>query len=177
MGATSIFAGIQQAVESSGGTVTFSEIAEYDSSNKPDVVIYVFGESPYAEYFGDRDLEGVYYGQDGTTLEYDALNKYDAAMIKNLQDSGIPVVSIFVSGRPMIINEEIESSEAFVAAWLPGSEGDGIAEVLFKNAADEVNYNFKGKLSYSWPKSVGSTPNIGDLGYDPLYEFGYGLTY
>ena len=178
VGATTIYSGIKQAVESSGGSASFSEYAAYDASNKPDVVIYVFGEYPYAEFFGDRDEEGVYYGQDGTTLEYDTMYKFDRDIIKSLEYEGIPVVGIFVSGRPMIINEEIENSEAFVAAWLPGSEGSGVAEVLFKNDADEINYNFKGKLSYSWPKSVlDDTPNVGDVNYDPLYEFGYGLTY
>ncbi|BCE03562.1 glycoside hydrolase family 3 protein [Marinicellulosiphila megalodicopiae] len=176
VGATSILEGIQNTV--SAENITFSEVGEFDEMNKPDVVVYVFGETPYAEFFGDRDIEAVTdYEQDGVTLEYQAATKKDLLAIQQFKEAGIPVVGIFVSGRPRVITDEIAQSDAFVAAWLPGSEGDGIAEVLFKNDADEINYDFKGKLSFSWPESIGDAFNFGDPSYSPLYDFGYGLTY
>jgi len=83
-----------------------------------------------------------------------------------------------LSGRPLWVNKEINSSDAFVAAWLPGSEGGGIADVLFTNPEGEVQYDFTGRLSFSWPKYVHQTViNLGDEGYDPLFPYGYGMNY
>jgi beta-glucosidase len=78
----------------------------------------------------------------------------------------------------MWVNPEINASDAFVAAFLPGSEGGGIADVLFRRPDGAVNFDFKGKLSYSWPKRADQTPlNRGDAHYDPLFAYGFGLTY
>ena len=83
------------------------------------------------------------------------------------------IVVVIVSGRPMIIDAIMPYASAIVAAWLPGTEGDGVAQVLFNNA-----YNFTGKLSHSWPRAYGDIPiNWGDGGYDPLFELGWGLSY
>jgi beta-glucosidase len=88
------------------------------------------------------------------------------------------IVTVLFSGRPLYANKELNRSDAFVAAWLPGTEGDGLADVLFRNDAGSVNFDFTGKLSYSWPKAACQTSiNRGDEGYDPLYAYGYGLTY
>lgn len=85
----------------------------------------------------------------------------------------MPTVSVFLSGRPLWVNPEMNQSDAFVAAWFPGSEGAGIADVLIGGKRD-----FTGRLSYSWPKTAGQfTLNKGTPGYDPLFAFGHGLSY
>jgi beta-glucosidase len=90
----------------------------------------------------------------------------------------VPVVAVFLSGRPMWVNPEINASDAFVAAFLPGSEGGGVADVLFRAKDGAIRNDFKGKLSYSWPKRADQTPlNYGDKAYDPLFAYGFGLTY
>jgi beta-glucosidase len=84
----------------------------------------------------------------------------------------MPVVAILLSGRPMIGNRSLDQCDAFIAAWLPGSEGQGITDVLFGD------YKPTGKLSCSWPRSMDQIPiNIGDSNYDPLFKYGYGLTF
>jgi beta-glucosidase len=84
----------------------------------------------------------------------------------------VPVVVVLLSGRPMVLGETLDTSHAFVAAWLPGTEGQGVADVLFGDFAPT------GKLSYSWPRSHDQLPiNVGDEGYDPLFAYGYGLTW
>jgi len=88
------------------------------------------------------------------------------------------VVAVFLSGRPLWVNPEINASDAFVAAWLPGSEGGGIADVLIGDKSGKPRRDFHGKLSFSWPKTAAQfTLNKGDKGYDPLFAYGYGLTY
>jgi beta-glucosidase len=90
----------------------------------------------------------------------------------------VPVVAVFLSGRPLWVNPEINASDAFVAAWLPGSEGGGIADVLVGDKAGKPRTDFHGKLAFSWPKTAGQfTLNKGDKGYDPQFAYGYGLTY
>ena len=164
-GASSIFSGIQQAVNAGGGKVTFSEEGSFEQ--KPDVAIVVIGEDPYAEWHGDR-----------SSIEYQVGVKSDLALLQSLKAQGIPVVTVFLSGRPLWVNKEINSSDAFVAAWLPGSEGGGIADVLFTSPEGEVQYDFAGRLSFSWPKYVHQTViNLGDEGYDPLFPYGYGMNY
>ena len=164
-GGSSIYSGIQQAVSAAGGKVQLSVAGEF--KEKPDVAIVVFGEEPYAEGNGDLD-----------NLEYQRGNKTDLALLKRLKAQGIPVVSIFISGRPMWVNAELNSSDAFIAAWLPGSEGNGVADVLFTQANGRVNYDFLGKLSYSWPAdSEQTTVNRFDENYAPLLPYGFGLVY
>ena len=93
-------------------------------------------------------------------------------MVEEVKKAGIPVVVILLSGRPLIIDKIIDKADAFVAAWLPGTEGRGVTDVLFGD------FNFSGKLSFSWPRSMGQIPiNVGDAGYDPLFKYGYGLQY
>jgi beta-glucosidase len=163
--AQSIFGGIREAVAAAGGTATLNVDGRY--SKKPDVAIMVFGENPYAEFAGDRP-----------SLEYSPEDKQDLELLRRLRADGIPVVSIFLSGRPLWVNPELNTSDAFVAAFLPGSEGGGVADVLFRDAAGKVRHDFKGKLSYSWPRRIDQTPlNVGDANYDPLFAYGFGLTY
>lgn len=163
--AQSIYAGIRAAVAAAGGKATLSVDGRYAS--KPDVAIVVFGEEPYAEFVGDR-----------RTLEYSPADKKDVELMRRLKAAGIPVVAVFLSGRPMWVNAELNASDAFVAAFLPGGEGGGVADVLFRDSSGRVRHDFTGELSYSWPKRADQTPlNRGDSGYDPLFPYGYGLTY
>ena len=145
--------------------VTYSVDGSY--TERPDVAIVVFGEDPYAEFRGDVDH-----------LAYDIDGSKERKLLQKLKADGIPVVSVFLSGRPMWVNPEINASDAFVAAWLPGSEGAGIADVLFSDEAGQPRYDFHGKLSFSWPRRAEQTPlNVGDADYDPLFAYGYGLSY
>jgi beta-glucosidase len=146
-GATSIYAGIRAVVEASGGTATLS--ADGSFTRKPDAAIVVFGENPYAEYEGN--LKSLDYADD-TNL----------ALLTRLKGAGIPVVAVFLTGRPLWVNPEINASDAFVVAWLPGTEGAGIADVIFKSGVD-----FRGKLSFTWPTDANRT----------AYPYGYGLTF
>ncbi|MBU1394053.1 MAG: exo 1,3/1,4-beta-D-glucan glucohydrolase [Gammaproteobacteria bacterium] len=166
-GATSIYAGIAKAVSASGGSAVLSVDGQFEAANKPDVAIVVFGEEPYAEGNGDID-----------NLEYQRGNKRDLALLQKLKAAGVPVVSVFISGRPLWVNPELNASDAFVAAWLPGTEGAGIAEVLFTQANGDVQYDFTGKLSFSWPSTPQQTQvNVHDSDYSPLLPYGYGLSY
>ncbi|WP_440057019.1 glycoside hydrolase family 3 protein (plasmid) [Pseudoalteromonas sp. T1lg65] len=163
-GATSIYQGIAQQVEAAGGSVELSESGTFDQ--RPDVAIVVFGEDPYAEGHGDRD-----------NLAYQRADRRDLALLKQLKAQGIPVVSVFISGRPMWVNAELNASDAFVAAWLPGTEGSGIADVLLRDANEQVQYDFTGKLSFSWPRTPEQRVNRHDQDYDPLFAYGFGLSY
>ena len=161
----SIYGGIKDAVARFGGTTTLSPDGSY--KQKPDVAIVVIGEDPYAEFQGDR-----------TNLAYKQGDTSDLDLIDKLKAQGIPVVTVFLSGRPLWTNPYINASDAFVEAWLPGSEGGGVADVLVGNADGRARYDFRGKLTFSWPKTADQGPlNVGTMGYDPLFAYGYGLTY
>jgi len=163
-GGTSIYDGFATQVKSAGGHIELSQDGSY--INKPDVAVVVFGEEPYAEGHGDR-----------ANLVYQRGNKTDLALLKQFKSQGIPVVSVFISGRPMWVNAELNASDAFVAAWLPGSEGKAVADVLIKGSNEEIHHDFKGKLSFSWPKSPEQIVNRNDEVYEPLLPYGFGLTY
>lgn len=163
--ATSIWEGIQSAVNAAGGGAELSVAGEY--TERPDVAIVVFGEDPYAEFIGDIP-----------NLAYQPGKERDLALIRRLRSEGVPVVAVFLSGRPLWVNREINASDAFVAAWLPGSEGAGVADVLFTGADGTVAHDFTGRLSFSWPKTAVQSPlNAGDADYDPQFPLGYGLSY
>lgn len=150
-----------------------------------DYAIAVIGEQPYAEGMGDirnsaRDIAQLsseingsinLMAPKGDTLELADLYPEDLTLLRQLKQLDIPIITILVSGRPMITNKEMALSEAFVAAWLPGSEGAGIAEVLFGD------FNFSGRLAFSWPKQPRPAINFDEDGYEPLYPVGYGLNY
>lgn len=163
-GATTILDGIkkfstQQVSVDQDGNANYDDI---------DVAIIVVGETPYAEFMGD--IGGVMnkYQHTLTEAHQNLIDKYTA--------KGIKTVVVLISGRPLVVTKQLEKVDAFVAAWFPGSEGDGIAEVLFGD------YNFKGKLPHSWPASEEDYkgkygPNFWDDSIQPLYPFGYGLQY
>ena len=170
-GATSIYAGLKKAVGEKG-QMHFDVDGKWDQTSfsnnaKPDVAIVVYGEEPYAEWHGDI-----------ANIEYQYGTKTDLALLKSLKEQNIPVVSVFISGRPLWVNKELNASDAFVAAWLPGTEGSGVADVLIRKQDGQVNYDFQGKLSFSWPKNVNQAVlNMGGEKYDPLFAYGYGLDY
>jgi beta-glucosidase len=133
---------------------------------KPDVAVVVFGEDPYAEFKGDRK-----------TTAFSATNPRSLDLLRRLQRDRIPVVSVFLSGRPLWINPEMEASNAFVAAFLPGSEGGGVAYLLFRKPDGSINVDFRGRLSFSWPRIADQVVNRGDATYTPLFPYGFGLSY
>jgi beta-glucosidase len=154
-GGTTILEAIQNTVPA-GTKVTYTK--DGSGAAGADVVVVVVGEKPYAEFMGDSaDL---------------SLSTEDKAAVTQAKQAGIPVVVILLSGRPLVIPEILEQSDALVAAWLPGTEGQGVADVIFGD------FKPKGKLSFSWPRSAEQHPiNAGDDSYDPLFELGYGLSY
>jgi beta-glucosidase len=164
-GAESIWSGIHAAVAAAGGTAELSVTGKFQE--KPDVAIVVFGEDPYAEFIGDIP-----------NLAYQPGAERDLALLRSLKSAGIPVVAVFLSGRPLWVNREINAADAFVAAWLPGSEGGGIADLLMRSPDGASAYDFEGRLSFSWPRTALQTPlNQGQRDYDPQFALGYGLRY
>lgn len=175
-GATSIWEGIEKicpnAILNPNGNLA--------DPKKHDVAVVVIGETPYAEGMGDIREDDAIIGEMaqiikgemkilsayGRSVKLSELHPEDLALIKRISDKGIPVVAIYVGGRPLVANEEIDHSEAFVAAWLPGSEGQGVADVVFGD------FNFSGKLSFDWPEAYES-PEKKKI----KYPFGYGLNY
>jgi len=152
---TTVYEAIQVAV-SSFTNVTYSKNGS--GAKGADVGIVIIGETPYAEMEGDRESL--------------ALDKKDLAAIARIRKAGVPVVVIIVSGRPLIITDELDKWSGLIAAWLPGSEGKGVTDVIFGD------YNPTGRLSVTWPRTMEQIPiNFGDSDYDPLFEYGYGLSY
>jgi len=180
-GATSIWQGIKEvapnAILNSKNDVSAISAKDYD------IAVVVVGEHPYAEGFGDiRNNDNLIIeagsqinGQInisepyGSSLELNKLHPGDYLLIKEVSDKGIPVVVILISGRTLIINCELEKSAAFIAAWLPGSEGQGISDVLFGG------FDFQGKLSFSWPNKC-STEKVTKM-KEHLFPLGFGLHY
>lgn len=163
-GATTILEGIQRLA----GQEVIYDIDGSATVEDADVAIVVVGEKPYAEFFGDIGGE--------MNLFQLTLTEDHQQYIQTYAAKGIPTVVVMISGRPLVVTDQINLSDAFVAAWLPGSEGDGIAEVLFGQ------FDFKGKLPHSWPKSVADFdgkygPNYWDTSITPLFPIGFGLTY
>jgi beta-glucosidase len=165
-GATSLWAGLRAAVEAGGGTATLSPDGSFNGA-KPDAAIVIFGESPYAEFQGDQ-ADVALHTEDAESL----------AMLQRLRAAGVPTAAVLISGRPLYLNPQINAADAFVAAWLPGSEGAGLADVLVARPGGAPNHDFTGRLSFSWPRRPDQTPlNKGQPGYDPQFALGYGLSY
>lgn len=163
--ADSIWDGFRQQVERAGGHAELAADGAYKT--RPDVAVVVFGEEPYAEFQGDLP-----------NLMFKAGKSGDLELIRKLKADGIPVVAVFLSGRPLWMNREINAADAFVAAWLPGSEGAGIADVLLRDAQGKPQHDFHGSLSFSWPRRADQyANNAGQPGYDPLFPLGHGLRY
>jgi beta-glucosidase len=159
------------------------------------VAIVVIGEVPYAEMLGDIRVEGLAKGlkiskgstsdntlpnEDipimkkgpyGTHLYLHQLHPEDIATIKRITAKGIPVITIMICGRPLVVEQELDESKAFIVAWFPGSEGQGVADVIFGD------YPVQGKLSFSWPRYDDENWNVGDENYNPRFPYGFGLEY
>lgn len=163
--AQTLWEGLREQVEAAGGQAELAADGRY--ATKPDVAIVFFGEEPYAEFIGDVNHLGHQIG-----------NPSDLALIRRLKAEGIPVVAVLVSGRPLWVNREINASDAFVAAWLPGSEGGGVADVLLAGADGRSRHDFTGRLSFSWPRNAVQSPlNAGQADYSPQFALGFGLSY
>ena len=165
--ADSILAAVRDAV--GDANVTYSADASGIDVKAFKTVIAVIGETPYAETAGDIRRSG--------TLEHARRHPEDLAVLERVAGHGVPVVTVLLSGRPLWVNREIDRSDAFVAAWLPGTEGKGVADVLFRHADGGIT-DFQGRLSFSWPRTAcQAAVNKGDRDYHPLFAYGYGLTY
>ncbi len=165
--ADTVLAGVREAV--GADNVTYSVDAKDVDVKAFKAVVAVIGETPYAEGAGDI--------RRSDTLEHARRHPEDLAVLDRVAGRGVPVVTVLLSGRPLWVNREINRSDAFVAAWLPGTEGKGITDVLFRHA-DGGTTDFRGRLSYSWPRTAcQATVNKGDAHYDPQFAYGYGLTY
>ena len=165
---TTIREGIEEAA--SHGTVTFSEDASAPIQRKQ-VGIVVVGETPYSEGFGD--VGGPRWSDNGVPrpVKDMQISATDRAAIDKVCAETVKCAVVIVSGRPLIIEPgQLSEMDALVAAWLPGSEGGGVADVLFGDRP------FTGRLPVTWPRTIDQEPiNVGDADYDPLYPFGYGL--
>lgn len=183
--AVSVLAAVEQTI---GQQNVLSAADLSAKGSKPDVAIVVMGEDPYAEWFGDIP--------DNKTLAYAEMKgSYgeDLQLLRQLKAQGIPTVAILFSGRPLYVNEELNLADAFVAAWLPGTEGLGITDVLFRDEAGAIAHDFRGRLSFSWPvkkcaTSINRVPTNQADWQRPAFEqspdkanllfaFGYGLSY
>jgi beta-glucosidase len=154
-GGTTILTAIKNTV-SKDTQVTYSR--DGSGAAGATVGVVAIGETPYAEMQGDRaDL---------------SLAKEDQDAVAAMKSAGVPVVTILISGRPMILGDVLDKSDALIAAWLPGTEGQGVADVLFGD------YKPTGKLSFTWPRTMAQVPNtINKPNGDPLFKYGYGLKY
>ncbi|MCJ8311665.1 MAG: glycoside hydrolase family 3 protein [Saccharospirillaceae bacterium] len=132
-----------------------------------DVIVLMLKEPIYAGISGDIN-----------TLDFSKLYAKQFELFEKLQQTGKPLIVLYFGGRPLYMNPILNQSDAFVAVWYPGTEVSGVTDVIFRNDKNEINKDFTGKLSFSWPKTPCQFENnIGQFNYDPLFKFGFGLTY
>ena len=163
--ATSIAAAVEETVHESHGSVEY--VRSLESETQADVAIVIFGEAPYAEGEGDRNH-----------LSYSSDQSQPLEEIKRLREQNIPVVSLFLSGRPLWVNPELNHSNAFVACWLPGTEGTGVTDVIFRDEQGAIAFDFHGRLPFSWPLRSSLTQVDEDSDEPDAYlKVGFGLTY
>jgi beta-glucosidase len=158
-GATSILEGMKNVVGNNGRSINYKIDGNFNRRDKADVGIAVISEKPYAEGWGDN--------------EYPTIDKNDLLAIENLKKNSKKVVVVMVSGRPLFISDHASGWDGIVAAWLPGSEGAGLADVIFGDTP------FSGKLPITWPKNVNQIPVFSGTtadGSEPLFKYGFGLT-
>jgi beta-glucosidase len=165
---TTILEGIREVAP--GATVTYSADASAPMTGA-DVGIVVVGETPYAEGYGD--IAGPECGWCSTPQHEEkslSLQSGDKAVIDKVCSAIAKCVVLVVSGRPQVLTDQLGQMDALVASWLPGTEGAGVADVLFGRVP------FSGKLPVTWPRSEAQVPiNVGDANYDPLFPYGWGL--
>jgi beta-glucosidase len=163
-GADTVKAALGHALESSGGRLV--DGSDLTGPDRPDVAIVVYGEQPYAEMMGDIQIPLYNVGRPLEDL-------------RRLQRAGIRTVSVFLSGRPLWVRPEMDASDAFVAAWLPGTEaGGGIADVLIGDTQGRPRFDFTGRLSFAWPNGPQPLQNApADVQRSDTWSAGYGLSY
>ena len=160
-----ILAGLEEKVSAAGGTIEYAPTIS-DLTGEPDLVIYVFGEKPYAEFKGDMsDL--VFEFSDGQAL----------ADLTSLKKRGLPTVAVFLTGRPLWVNPHINLAGAFVVGWLPGTQGAGVADVLAADQNGNPVYDFEGRLSFSWPSDGSGRPIAAESKSGVQFPLGFGLNY
>ena len=162
-GGSSILDGFVRHAQQAGGDVALYDPTE--SGPKPDAVVMVMAENPYAEGQGDID-----------SLAWQQGNSRDLALISQLRADGVDVVTIFLTGRPMWVSAEMNASDAFVVAWLPGSEGAAVADVLMAAPAGAAQYDFEGRLPMPWPNHDLNPDNQHLSVADHAFPVGFGLT-
>jgi len=168
--ATTVFEALRREMKKRGGSATFSETGWVKDYSEYDLAVFVTGEEPYAEIKGDlADPEK------SRSLDHGTRHVADFETLDMLQKSKLPTVTILLSGRPLYVNKYINKSHAFMAAWLPGSEGgNGIADLLLGD------FDFSGTLSFPWPRHPCQTlsqPWALPDGQTHLFPLGYGLDY
>jgi beta-glucosidase len=152
------------AADSTSGTTVRAAVSQVatvvDDLSNADVALIVLSENAYAEFLGD-------------VSSIDTLPSSDFEHLSQAKAAGKPVVALIFSGRPVLLSSEnLALADAWIAAWLPGTEGAGIVDVIFGD------HNFVGKLSHSWPRTEAqANQNKGDVAFDPLFPYGHGLTY
>lgn len=167
-GGETILAGLRAA--DGAGDVTYSETAQGIDLSRFDAIVAVIGETPYAETMGDI--------VPSATLSHSDRYPDDLAVLEAVARAHKPVVTVFVAGRPLYVNDLLNLSDAFVAAWLPGTEGDGVADVLFASHNGSSRYNFRGTLARPWPGVPCPYARTGDTAPARwLFAPGYGLHY
>ena len=166
---TTILEGIREVAPQA--TVNYSIDASAPMTGA-DVGVVVVGETPYAEGFGDVGGPECGFCTPAQLEEKSlSLQPGDKAVIDKVCDAIETCVVLVVSGRPQVLTDQLVKMDALVASWLPGSEGAGVADVLFGERP------FTGKLSMTWPRTEAQVPiNIGDSHYDPLFPYGWGLS-
>ena len=163
-GGSSIFDGIERQVDAAGGRAVLSLDGSF--AKKPDVAIVVFGEEPYAEGVGDI-----------ANLEYSPNDKKDLALLKSFKEQGIPTIALFITGRPLWVNSELNASDAFVAVWLQAQKVKGLLMLFCVTQKIMCSTILLVNCRSLGPKDPNQIVNVGDADYDPLFLYGFGLTY
>ena len=157
-GFTTIGAGLRSALAENDMRV----VKKADALRAGDTAIYVFGETPYAEFEGDKE-----------STDYDKLSAKDVAFFEDMKAKGVKTVAVFLTGRPSGVDQLIDLSDAFVVAWLPGSEGGGVADLLVSNNNGQSSYDFSGRLPFAWPSNGGTAEQAAPV----RFKRGFGLSY
>ena len=157
-GFTTIAAGLRDVLAETD-TIVVKDTSELKTG---DTAVYVFGETPYAEFEGDK-----------VSTDYDKLSPKDIAFFKQMKAKGVKTVAVFLTGRPSGVDQLIDMSDAFVVAWLPGSEGAGVADVLVAGKDGKPAFDFSGSLPFAWPRNGGTARQPAPSRFD----LGFGLNY
>ena len=157
-GHTTVGAGLRGALSEKN----VSLIKDPENLKPGDTAVYIFGETPYAEFEGDKD-----------STDFDKLSAQDIAFLEKMKAAGVKSVAVFLTGRPAGVDNLLDLADAFVVAWLPGSEGAGVADVLVPGENGTANFDFQGRLPFAWPANGGTA----NAPADTRFKRGFGLSY